>query len=170
VKTCGTFLPTQSEGSTTSTGVVADAIGYIPSLAYSNVFSIFYLEIISITKLISGKNKSDSYIGIAVNCAIFIFYFILFLLILLFQITGTENDLSIEVLFIKQWYSMQNPFKGVKSQMTIFDFSQALLVVILFIHCLMNLFIAKESACIFWNELKNEALSKCLDDKSKSTN
>ena len=163
-----TSLLTQSEGSTTSTGVVADAIGYIPSLAYSNVFSIFYLEIISITKLISGKNKSDSYIGIAVNCAIFIFYFILFLLILLFQIT--ENDLSIEVLFIKQWYSMQNPFKGVKSQMTIFDFSQALLVVILFIHCLMNLFIAKESACIFWNELKNEALSKCLDDKSKSTN
>ncbi len=97
--------------------MVADAIGYIPSLAYSNVFSIFYLEIISITKLISGKNKSDSYIGIAVNCAIFIFYFILFLSILLFQLTVSDkNDSnSIEVLFIKQWYSMQNPFKGVKS-------------------------------------------------------
>jgi uncharacterized protein YggT (Ycf19 family) len=154
--------------------VVADAIGYIPSLAYSNVFSIFYLEIISITKLISGKNKSDSYIGIAVNCAIFIFYFVLFLSILLFQSLAVSdkefNSNSIEVLFIKQWYSMQNPFKSVKSNLTIFDFSQALLVVILFIHCLMNLFIAKESACIFWNELKNEALSKCLDDKSKSTN
>ena len=86
VQPCGTQSPTQSEGSTTSTEAVADAIGYIPSLAYSNVFSIFYLEIISITKLISGKNKSDSYIGIAVNCAIFVFYFILFLSILLFQL------------------------------------------------------------------------------------
>jgi len=71
---------------------------------------------------------------------------------------------------MKQWYSMRNPFAGNKTQITIFDFSQVLLVTILFIHCLTNLFIAKESACIYWNELKNEALSKCLDDKSKSSN
>jgi hypothetical protein len=63
---------------------------------------------------------------------------------------------------------MQNPFKGVKAHVTIFDLSQVLLVVILFIHCLMNLFIAKESAMIYWDELKNEAISKCLDDKSKT--
>jgi hypothetical protein len=57
------------------------------------VFSIFYLEIISITKLISGKNKSDSYIGIAVNCTIFTFYFVLFLTILLFQLfAGDTRD------------------------------------------------------------------------------
>jgi hypothetical protein len=63
---------------------------------------------------------------------------------------------------------MQNPFKGAKTSLTIFDLSQVILVVILFIHCLMNLFIAKESAMIYWDELKNEALSKCLDDKSKT--
>ena len=133
------------------------------------MFSIFYLEIISITKLISGKNKSDSLIGIAVNCTIFTFYFVLFLSILLFQVLVTPNNTnSIEVLFIKQWYSMQNPFKGVKAHLTIFDFSQVILVVILFVHCLMNLFIAKESAMIYWDELKNETLSKFLDDRSKS--
>jgi uncharacterized protein YggT (Ycf19 family) len=132
------------------------------------VFSIFYLEIISITKLISGKSKSDSYIGIAVNCTIFTFYFVLFLTILLFQVCASGDSNSIEVIFIKQWYSMQNPFKGAKTSLTIFDLSQVILVVILFIHCLMNLFIAKESAMIYWDELKNEALSKCLDDKSKT--
>jgi len=65
---------------------------------------------------------------------------------------------------------MRNPYIGNKTHFTIFDLSQLLLVVILFIHCLINLFIAKESACIFCNELKTEALSKCLDDKSKTAN
>jgi len=40
-----------------------------------------------------------------------------------------------------------------------------ILVVILFIHCLMNLFIAKESALIYADEVYNKSLSKLLDKK-----
>lgn len=40
-----------------------------------------------------------------------------------------------------------------------------ILVVILFIHCLMNLFIAKESALIYADEIYNKSLSKMLDKK-----
>jgi hypothetical protein len=40
-----------------------------------------------------------------------------------------------------------------------------ILVIILFIHCLMNLFIAKESALIYADEVYNKSLSKMLDKK-----
>lgn len=62
------------------------------------MFSIFYLEIMSMTKLISGKSKTDYKIAIVVNCAIFGFYFILFMAILLSEVISDKN--TIEVLFI----------------------------------------------------------------------
>jgi len=60
-------------------------MSYAPTIAYCNMFSIFYLEIISLTKLASGKTKSDSHLGMAVNIVISVFYFLLFLAISLFQ-------------------------------------------------------------------------------------
>jgi hypothetical protein len=60
-------------------------MSYAPTIAYCNMFSIFYLEIISITKLVSGKTKSDSKLGMYVNVVISGFYFLLFLMISLFQ-------------------------------------------------------------------------------------
>jgi hypothetical protein len=59
-------------------------MSYAPTIAYCNMFSIFYLEIISITKLVTGKTKTDSKLGMAVNIVISGFYFLLFLLILVF--------------------------------------------------------------------------------------
>ena len=40
-----------------------------------------------------------------------------------------------------------------------------ILIVILFIHCLMNLYIAKESALIYADEVHNKSLSNMLDLK-----
>ena len=91
-------------------------MSYAPTIAYCNMFSIFYLEIISITKLVSGKTKSDSYLGMAVNVVISGFYFLLFLAISFFQYGADQiNNQSniqpaIEIFFLKNWYSMQTPF------------------------------------------------------------
>lgn len=66
---------------------------------------------------------------------------------------------------------MQTPFysdsvtQDRKRSLTLFDISMVILVIILFIHCLMNLFIAKESALIYADEVYNKSLSKMLDKK-----
>ena len=52
-----------------------------------------------------------------------------------------------------------------KTSLTLFDVNMVILVCILFIHCLMNLFIAKESALIYADEVYNKSLSKLLDKK-----
>ena len=160
-------------------------MSYAPTIAYCNMFSIFYLEIISLTKLVSGKTKSDSYLGMAVNIVISGFYFLLFLAISLFQYGADQihinqtpdsgevppKQTAIEIFFLKNWYAMQTPFKSDnvtqtrKSSLTLFDINMVILVVILFIHCLMNLFIAKESALIYADEVYNKSLSKLLDKK-----
>lgn len=159
-------------------------MSYAPTIAYCNMFSIFYLEIISITKLVSGKTKSDSYLGMAVNVVISGFYFLLFLAISFFQYGADQiNNQSniqpaIEIFFLKNWYSMQTPFyDGIngpitqfrKTSLTLFDINMVILVCILFIHCLMNLFIAKESALIYADEVYNKSLSKLLDKKREGT-
>ena len=77
------------------------------------MFSIYYLEIISSTKLIAGKKKSDAKLGMLVNYVISGFYFVLFCLILILQIkmTGqsgvlTDKQTSLSVYFIKNWYTI----------------------------------------------------------------
>lgn len=142
------------------------SLSYVPTIAYCNMFSIFYLEIISTTKLVAGKSKSDSNLGMAVNSCISLFYFILFLLVIVTQAISSSDQIAIEIFFIKNWYQMMSPFVNTpKIQFTIFDFSMTILCVILFIHCLMNLYIAKESALIFADEQHTRSLSQLLDLK-----
>jgi hypothetical protein len=76
--------PLPGSSTQSKTQIFATSMSYAPTIAYCNMFSIFYLEIISITKLVSGKTKSDSYLGMAVNLVISGFYFLLFLMISLF--------------------------------------------------------------------------------------
>ena len=76
--------PLPGATSQTKTQIFATSMSYAPTIAYCNMLSIFYLEIISITKLVSGKTKSDSYLGMGVNVVISGFYFLLFLMISLF--------------------------------------------------------------------------------------
>lgn len=152
--------------------ILLQCVGYIPSLAFYNVFAVFYFEVISMTKLIAGKSKSDSDIGFYVNTSIFSFYFALFLIIFIYQIsTNSKDQQPLEVLMIKQMYTMDNPLDGqLKTSLTVFDLNQVLLSTILFIHCLTNLFIAKESGLIYYDELKNQRLSQQLDSRNNLGN
>lgn len=126
------------------------------------MFSIFYLEIISLTKLVSGKTKSDSAMGMKVNVVISTFYLCLFLFVIIMQAIASdinnEDYIAIEVYFIKNWYQMQVPYHA-RTKFTIFDLNMVIISVVLFIHCLMNLFIAKESALIHADEVYNKSMS-----------
>lgn len=88
--------------------IFAKSLSYVPTIAYCNMFSIFYLEIISTTKLVSGKTKSDSMMGMKVNAVISIFYFCLFLLVIVLQASAESHfdstQIAIEIIFIKNWY------------------------------------------------------------------
>lgn len=61
---------------------------------------------------------------------------------------------------------MQTPYAPIlKTHLTLFDVSMVILCVILLIHCWMNLFIAKESALIYADEVLTRSLSQLLDLK-----
>lgn len=65
-------------------------ISYAPLLAYCNMFSIYYLEIISSTKLVAQKVSADSTMGKNVNYIVCGFYAFLFALIWICQLV--KND------------------------------------------------------------------------------
>jgi len=61
--------------------VFSQTIVNLPVIAFCNLFSIYYLEIMSVTKLKTDKLSSDRTIGNRVNAAIAGFYaFIIFLM------------------------------------------------------------------------------------------
>lgn len=82
-------------------------ISYAPLLAYCNMFSIYYLEVISNTKLLTKKNEADSIMGKCVNYIVCGFYIFLFSLVFIVQlITKKDNSdyTSIEVYYMKSWF------------------------------------------------------------------
>ena len=80
-------------------------ISYAPLLAYCNMFSIYYLEVISNTKLLTKKNEADSLMGKLVNYIVCGFYVFLFMLVWIVQLhTDAENNTSIEVYYLKSWF------------------------------------------------------------------
>ena len=54
------------------------SLGYLPTLAYCNMFTLFYLETIQQTKLAEFKKKKDLNLGYRINYLILIFYMTLF--------------------------------------------------------------------------------------------
>lgn len=155
-------------GANSNDQIITTSLSYVPTIAYCNMFSIFYLEIISLTKLVSGKKKSDSQMGMKVNAVISVFYLLLFSSLIFMQLisehVNDSNNIAIEVYFIKNWFQMQTPYYP-RNHLTIFDLNMIILSVVLFIHCLMNLFIAKETALIHADEVYNRSLSQLLDLK-----
>lgn len=74
--------------------ILAKSLSYVPTIAYCNMFSIFYLEIISLTKLVARKTNSDSQMGMKVNAVISTFYLSLFLLVIILQAISTNINNS----------------------------------------------------------------------------
>ena len=64
------------------------SLGYLPTLAYCNMFTLFYLETIQQMKVITLKKKKDQTLGYRINNLIFAFYMILFGALLIAQIAG----------------------------------------------------------------------------------
>ncbi len=149
-----------SAAATAGAQIFAKSLSFVPTIAYCNMFSIFYLEIISTTKLVSGKTKSDSMLGWQVNAVISAFYFALFATLLIVQAVASKDEIAIQIYFIKNWFMMQLPYNPqIRTTFTIFDLSMILLCVILWTHCLMNLYVAKESALIYADEVYTKSLS-----------
>lgn len=130
----------------------------------------------SVTKLKTEKLKSDRTIGNWVNISISGFYALIILTMSAIQLgsnlrhekVGLNRVIAIEVFFLKDWFTFAHPWSGNhKTEMTIFDFSQITLCVVLFIFCAMNLFILKETVLLYAAEVTIEpgALSKLLDKK-----
>lgn len=97
-------------GANSNDQIITTSLSYVPTIAYCNMFSIFYLEIISLTKLVSGKKKSDSQMGMKVNAVISVFYLLLFSSLIFMQLISEhvngKNNIAIEVYFIKNWFQM----------------------------------------------------------------
>lgn len=70
---------------------IMNTISYAPLLAYCNMFSIYYLEVISNTKLLAKKNATDSTMGKSVNWFVCGFYVFLFALVWLIQLIKDQT-------------------------------------------------------------------------------
>lgn len=136
-------------------------LAYAPLLAYCNMFSIYYLEVISQTKLLVKKNDSDSRMGKWVNFSVCGFYILLFSMIWIVQIVSNSKQTdgkqtSMFVYFMKCWFFKQKPWETpAQRKLTIFDFSYITMFFVQFIVLLMNLFVAKENLLIFTQEATN---------------
>lgn len=94
---------------------MASQLSYAPLLSYCNMFSIYYLEIISSTKLVSQKLMADKSMGRYVNFAVTCFYIVLFILMFFMQwgrdFKHKDNpQTAVEVIFLKAWFYKMKPF------------------------------------------------------------
>jgi hypothetical protein len=93
----------------------AATICNLPIIAFCNLFSIYYLEIMSVTKLKTDKLKSDRTIGNWVNISISGFYALIILTMSAIQLGSNMRNksnqvISIEVYFLKDWFSFPHPW------------------------------------------------------------
>ena len=79
-------LPPNPDAQVTQSGnAIEVSLGYLPTLAFNNMFTLFYLEIIQQTKLAANKRRHDQNLGHYINISIGAFYLILFVTILIVQ-------------------------------------------------------------------------------------
>jgi len=62
---------------------VTTFLDYMPFMVFTNMFAIFYLEVICMTKKTAKKQDEDKLLGHYINGGITAFYFILFGLFIL---------------------------------------------------------------------------------------
>jgi len=82
------------------------SLGYAPTLAFCNMFCLFYLEITSSTKLTSTKRQNDMRMASLINVAITIFYILLFSMILSFENNVNDTHIGCQLGFLKNWFMM----------------------------------------------------------------
>ena len=111
-------------------------IGYIPALFYSNMFSLAFLEIKSLTKISNTKASSDWKMGCSVNLVIFLSYFLVFTVFLIGFMTCDPNDKYKQQMMTSMYNSfmtMPDPFARTYRQMNIFDLTYFITFVMMFV-------------------------------------
>lgn len=61
---------------------IPELLNYMPYIIFTNMFSIFYLEIICMTKKTAKKEENDKKIGHSINFFITAFYILIFAMLL----------------------------------------------------------------------------------------
>jgi hypothetical protein len=90
----------------------------VPPLVFSNLFAMFFLEILSSTKQVTGKKEADLKLGNAVNLlitGIFLLYFGLMLVSTAF----TQSEMATPIRFFNSWFSISNPFDAALTGQTL---------------------------------------------------
>ena len=153
-------------------------IGYIPAIFYSNMFSLAFLEIKSLTKISDTKSAKDFKIGITVIGVILFFYLSIYIVFVGGNAAlNSKTDLAIQkqqflVGIFNQFVRMPDPFKitegnDFRSQFTYFDMYYILTSVAMVCQAVVFLQIARENLITFVEEHVNQKLSKNLDWKNR---
>ena len=150
-------------------------IGYIPAIFYSNMFSLAFLEIKSLTKISDTKSTKDWKIGITVVGAILLSYLCIYIVLLSgnasieMETPGGEKDQNamLKQSFLVGAYNMfvmmPNPFMTSnnsddgalyqdRSQMNYFDLYYIVTSIMLLCQAVVYLQIARENLIIFIEE------------------
>lgn len=151
------------------------ALSYAPSLAFANMFSIFYLQVLSSIRKYNDNTESFA-LGNKVNNLVTFFYILSFALLFILQCcynnstNSTQKNLALVIIFLRQaLFTYPNPFVDSKIGLTIFDLYRTVTSIALFAHQIILLFIAKEQVLIFVDESTKQSMSKMLDDKRYSS-
>ena len=150
-------------------------IGYIPAIFYSNMFSLAFLEIKSLTKISDTKSTKDWKIGITVVSVILLSYLCIYIVLLsgnasidMENFRGEQDQNAIlKQSFLVGAYNMfvmmPNPFMTSnsadddalyqdRSQMNFFDLYYIVTSIMLLCQAVVYLQIARENLIIFIEE------------------
>ena len=98
-------------------------IGYIPALFYSNMFTIAFLELKSLTKISDDKSSKDFKSGLMVIVATSASYILMYLPLILSIVSIETNKLPFITGVFNAFVRVHNPFSiNSDAKMNFFDF------------------------------------------------
>lgn len=128
----------------------------------SNMISIFYLEVLSLTKLQANKSEKDAKVGHFINAIVQGFYMVVFITIISCSYAPLETSEGL-IYVAKTWYTPISAFNQTQQKL-IYYFGQLLMVGMLFCHALIDMLVALESFLIYKDELDRNSMSNLIDE------
>lgn len=143
-------------------------IGYIPTLFYSNMFSIAFLHIKAKTKISDSKPVKDFKIGLAVVVAVSVIYLSYYLPFFIgnFAIGDEVNKRTLVLGTFDAIMTMPSAFVT-RKEMNLFDLVYMLTMMMMITQAVVLLQFARENLLVFVEEHINQKLSKTLDWKNR---
>ena len=121
VKLSGSLFPLPSDA-TPIKCFSNSVIGYIPALFYSNMFTIAFLELKSLTKISDDKSSKDFKSGLMVIVATSASYILMYLPLILSIVSIEKNKLPFITGVFNAFVRVHNPFSiDLDAKMNFFD-------------------------------------------------